>query len=552
MKKGTLLLNLILAFVTVVFVSCENAGDSPKSFSNFDQAAQELDSPATGPENAVDITQFSDASVNAAISSNSVAATAFQSSIANGAVNVEVNTPVTITFNSDINANSVNVNKVYLKDSAGKILYDRIVLDGNIITIIPQIRLQPNATYTAVFSGLTDISGNAIDTISISFTNRDLDYGLYFFGKFGLSEKYFPGVENAFYNPDIQTVIFSHGWQADSVGKVDPYGRPGYSHEIFYWTEDSFDGQKAYNGLKKWTNHSWIDKGWNTGIVYWNQFADEPALSTGNILGVPAAEEKIWSFNGTRGNRYRILDAQGNKVYKNFNGIVQFNGSQVTVKSVGEILRLYVLDALSQNTSGNIRLVGHSLGNQVVNYLAKECKTKGIKINRIALLDPAWMSGAKFFFPNDGYGTWTGERCRNYLKEMISAWPDFSLELYHTTLINESIATLADSNDELQRIGCNVNNAPWYYSAVQLAGKHISIRHSYFWSMESNPPIECTIKWVWFQLKRFATGYDGPAASTSTSRIHGMMGATYEWTQVEGRYTPDPSDDWFERKANSH
>ncbi len=551
MKRRAVLLKLIAAFIAMVFISCENAGDSPVSFSNFNQDEQSLDAPAAGPDDASGY-QSVEEPAKAVISAVSENAPVYQSNILNGAVNVEVNLPVKLTFNTEISVNSINVNNVYIMDAAGKIQYNRIVLDGNTVTIIPQIRLQPGAVYTAVFGGLADINGNGVETITIRFTNRDLDYGLYWFGKFGLCEKYFPGVENAFYNTQKQTVIYSHGWQADSVGKTDPYGRAGYSHEIFYWTESSFDGQKSFNGLKKWTNHGWIDKGWNTGIVYWNQFADEPPLSTGNVLGVPAAEEKIWSFNGTRGNRYRLLDAQGNKIYKNFNRIVDFNGSQVSVNSVGDILKLYVVDALSKNTSGNIRLVGHSLGNQVVNYLAKQCKNSGIKINRIALLDPAWMSGAKSFFPNDGYGTWTGERCRNYLKEMISAWPDFALEMYHTTLINESIATLADSNDELQRIACNVNNAPWYYSAVQLAGKHNSIKFTYFWSLESNPPIECTLKWYWFQLKRYATGNDGPSASTSLSRIKSMMGAAYEWTQVEGRYTPDPNDDWFERKANSH
>jgi len=28
-----------------------------------------------------------------------------------------------------------------------------------------------------------------------------------------------------------------------------------------------------------------------------------------------------------------------------------------------------------------------------------------------------------------------------------------------------------------------------------------------------------------------------------------MMGNTYYWTQVEGRNTPNPNDDWYERKT---
>ena len=188
-----------------------------------------------------------------------------------------------------------------------------------------------------------------------------------------------------FIKPNQNTVIFAHGHQADFIKKEDPYGRSEFSFEMFYWAEDDFSGDSSHNGLKLYTNHPWIDKNWNTGIVYWTQFADEPILSDGNLLGVHAAEAKVWSFNGPKGNRYRTHDSNGNLTYKDFDGQTLFDGKNVRVNSAGELLSLPVIHALKRNTSNNIRLVGHSLGSQMVTQLAKYIHDENILINRIAL-----------------------------------------------------------------------------------------------------------------------------------------------------------------------
>ena len=40
--------------------------------------------------------------------------------------------------------------------------------------------------------------------------------------------------------------------------------------------------------------------------------------------------------------------------------------------------------------------------------------------------------------------------------------------------------------------------------------------------------------------------------NTPSTRVKEMMGNTYYWTQVEGRNTPNPNDDWYERKPVKH
>ncbi|PKL15936.1 MAG: hypothetical protein CVV49_18815 [Spirochaetae bacterium HGW-Spirochaetae-5] len=466
--------------------------------------------------------------------------------IANGAQDVEVNLPVDLSFSKVMDGSSINGTTVVLKEiKYNRTVPVRFIYNYDRIIVIPRMKLQQNLEYKLAVNGIKDITGQLL-SFEVNYKNRDLDYGLYFFGKYGECEKYFPGIQNAFYNDSKPTMIYAHGWQANAVTKSDYYGRSFYGYEQFFWEEDDFKGQTKYNGLRQFTNHSWIDKGWNTGFVYWQQFADEPALAQGNVGGVHDAEAKIWSFQGYKGSRYRVVDSSGSAYYKNWDCRLNFNGDVVTVDSVGRLLSLYVNNALKNNVSGNIRFVGHSLGNQVVNNLMKYAFDAGITVNRIALLDPAWTSGDKNYLPNDGYGKWVGERCRNFIFESKNRNSNLAVEIYHTTGMNIGIAGLAvDTNDALTNAAADFNAAPWYYSSTQLDGKHNSIRNSYIWSFEFQPPAEVTISW-W---KRSATGKMGPSASTPDWRMREMMGPKYEWTQVEGRYTPSPSDDQWERKS---
>jgi hypothetical protein len=488
--------------------------------------------------------------------------------IVDGESNVEVNLPLEVRFNTNIDASETGIQNSYFSTEEGKIIFSRIVINSGKITLIPQIRLQPTKTYIAIVGGLKNYSGKSLGNLKIKFSNRDLDYGLYWYGKYGVCEKYIPGLENAFYDISKKTVVFAHGWQANSVPGNDAYGRIGFRYEMYYWEEDNFGGAKDQNGLKQFTNHSWIDKGWNTGIVYWNQFADEPSVSQGNFLGVVSAEAKIWNlWGGPNGSRYRTLDSNGKDIYKDWDGKLTFNGQDVKVNSIGELLSIYVVDALKKNVSGNIRLTGHSLGNQMITYIAEKVSSAKIKINRIALLDPAWTDGAKSYLPvvklsdlqiklnhngsqavnpiSLGKNFWLTEYCRTILYTIMNQqWSNgIVVERYNSTILNLYLPIM-DENVEINKNISVSDVRPWYYSSTQIGDKHVMIRHHYFWSMESVPPVECDV--VFFQRK--STGKLAVSASTPDSRVRETMLDKYYFSQVEGRYTANPSDDWFERK----
>ncbi|MDC7222171.1 MAG: Ig-like domain-containing protein [Spirochaetales bacterium] len=435
-------------------------------------------------------------------------------SIENGDTEVTVGIPLVATFSGAVDESDLTGDYFSLYDGDGEEITVRLESDGDQVILYPQSKLDICQSYTAY-----------IYDSEITFTNDDLDFGLYWYGQDGACEKYFAEYDNGFYDEDSPTLVHAHGWQSGTTEDEEDV--------TFLWEEDDFEGSSSQEDIAEYVNNSWIDQGWNTGIVYWDQFADEDSLY--------AAEAKIWDLiDGDEGSRYCVLDAEGDLSYEEWDRSYTFNGTEYTPESIIELLTIPLSYALSQNSSDEFRLTGHSLGNQVATGIAFELYQEGIEVERLALLDPAWTSADKSYLDDNDYGDWTGEVVRYYIFEMIDEF-DLAVEIYHTTALNTWLF-ITDSNDELLREICDINLAPWYYSATQFSEKHSSAFYTYMWSMEYDPPTECTISW-WI---RYATGDDAAYASTSTSRIREMMGTGDEWTQVEGRYTATPEDDWFE------
>ena len=138
-------------------------------------------------------------------------------------------------------------------------------------------------------------------------------------------------------------------------------------------------------------------------------------------------------------------------------------------------------------------------------------------------MDPAWTEPSQNYLPRikavdtgifanhtNEYAVYSGRIGKNYStgefsrKILFRIMNDneadgFAFEIYHTTLLNGPIPIM-DSNPPLRRAAADINNAPWYYGAIQIEKKHVVIRHHYFWSMASEAPTECTI-WFWQRRK---------------------------------------------------
>ena len=384
---------------------------------------------------------------------------------------------------------------------------------------MPLIKKQKNTALSSMILGLAVSFSGLTHAVGEEY----LDYGLHWVKMKSGVEQQVKAVEHdgsvndvnsSYYSDSKPTVIYFHGWQNGS-------SEEGYHREDFEFDEVNENSMAA-----------WKDQGWNVGVFYWNQFADESEVKD--------AEAKIWSTNGPQGMRYGLDDGS-------------YSTTQSPAKSVGELAFEQVSAVLDDNNSGNIRFAGHSLGNQLAVYVAKQINdgindgsvSQNVMPGRVDLLDPFWSKSGKSYLGDDngdGNNDWTGERVRWYISDLISE-QDVAVTWYKTSGILDLL--IGDSNSALEGTVAFIHNRFWYLSATQIGDKHVHARKWYFMSMASGAPEEVTINW-WG--RRRTTGYDAASASTPDNRIKVMMGNDYHWDQVEGRYTANTSDDQFERK----
>lgn len=324
-------------------------------------------------------------------------------------------------------------------------------------------------------------------------TFDNLDYGLYWFGADDSYEKAIPGHQNAYYNRYSPTVIFIHGWQPGSTEKL--------SRETWDLTDRGApDVDLAY---------PWISRGYNIGILYWNQFADEKEVKD--------AEAKMWSIDGRKGMRWR--DSSGD----------YHDGPR---ESVSNLLFNSVVDNMSDFQGDRLIIAGHSLGNQLAVILSKKLQTTvdtglvnpNLKPTRVALLDPFYSKGKKKYLDK----RWTGEVARDYVSSMKEAGIIF--EAYRSSGAS-STGFVGDKNKKLLNMTAFVELKPWYFGAFQFSEKHIAARWHYFWSLAYTQP----------GIKR--SDDEGLSASAPDWRVRELMNGSKRLIQIDGRYTETPDDD---------
>ena len=120
-----------------------------------------------------------------------------------------------------------------------------------------------------------------------------LDVGIYWYSYGNETIRHVPGESNPFFTPGAPTVLYVHGWQKATTVR-------GF-RETFSWAANV----PGY-GLDVDTAAAWLDDGWNVGIFYWNQYADEPSFKD--------AEAKIWSAKTRVKMRWRqlVVEMDGN------------------------------------------------------------------------------------------------------------------------------------------------------------------------------------------------------------------------------------------------
>jgi pimeloyl-ACP methyl ester carboxylesterase len=307
-------------------------------------------------------------------------------------------------------------------------------------------------------------------------------------------------LENPYYDPEKPTVLYVHGWQNGAVNKQ-------------YFP----DLHLTYDGADRWTQNTWIEEGWNVGIFHWPQLADGI-----NLLSI---EAKMWNANnGYKGMEWRTSDGSYEK-------------QNTPNRSVGQILYQEYLAALQYHDPGKeIRVVGHSLGNQLVTRLAKDLidnygENHPLVPDRVTLLDPAYTALSQDYLAphNNGASCSTADICADY-GEIIA---DAGVPIMFRRSSGLMFIPGTDYNYRYQEIAAFAELKPWYTDAHEWGAKHSVPTKIYFWS-KAFPMI------------------DHPNANTPGDVILDMMGpqnySKEKWVQKGGKETLTPADDTFEKE----
>jgi hypothetical protein len=122
-------------------------------------------------------------------------------------------------------------------------------------------------------ASVASVANAAVGTFPSS-TFSSLDYGLYWFGDADNYQKAIPNQSNAYYSASKPTIIYIHGWQKGSSKALN---------------RESFNRKDA-GGPDLDLAYAWRQAGYNVGIMYWNQFADEDEVKDAEAkFGQPQA-----------------------------------------------------------------------------------------------------------------------------------------------------------------------------------------------------------------------------------------------------------------------
>jgi len=331
---------------------------------------------------------------------------------------------------------------------------------------------------------------------------NNLCYGLYWFGLNNANQQFVHGEANPYFDPAKPTLIFVHGWQP-GISALNP---PNFTYSYI-------EGMipKSVN-----TANAWINAGWNVGIFYWNQFSDEADRTD--------AEAKIWVNDGPQRMRWK-------------KGGGSYEEAPAGTPGAGELLYEAYLAAMTEYayTGGNIRLAGHSLGNQMVTRLARliddgiEAGTVPEKLRptRVTLLDPYWSIGAKDYLG----GKTTAQMSREYIAGLLPTGTLF--EWYHSSSL--TVEPWGDSNEGLKPMILWADMHPDY--EWDDMSKHCAAYNLYFWSYAFAGPAACS--------GEACLGMNRLLARLSDAQLAAVSRSDYTWAQSAGNLTPTPNDDAY-------
>lgn len=268
----------------------------------------------------------------------------------------------------------------------------------------------------------------------------------------------------------------------------------------------------------------WQAKGYNCFVFRWSQFADD--------IDPFSIEMKEWSGRSSKAMKFYYEDGNGERIFEDVN---------IPNYSLAEIFTAYYNDFMTKYDikSPEIRLMGHSMGGQLVMAISSYMKTvldcgtlnPRYMLNRVTMLDPFLSSE-----PNDVKIDWldrtTGtEGSAGLVIEVCKQYAEIGIPVEY---IHSGYADILASSEHRKQLAANTifikvdssyipgNTfeviAPRHQVAVDWTGE--SIRYDYFDDTVSQ-------------------NYAG-APSTPTIYVMAQFGAQYA---MRKNYTEDAEDD---------
>lgn len=343
----------------------------------------------------------------------------------------------------------------------------------------------------AFFLSAIPLAANAFDR---SVFDR-LDTGIYWYRNATAAVKADGSFPTGHFTNGAPVAIYIHGWQNGSTQALrrETFDRPAASAPV--------DLTAAWKGA-----------GWNLGIFYWNQLADEGEVKD--------AEAKIWSTAGPRKMRWRKSD--GSYVDSG----IQQTAAQIFLQNYKDSLRYY--------TGNEVRLIGHSLGSQMVINGAKliaDAIDRGelparLLPKRIALLDPAFLQDGRPYLG----GRWTGEVARDYVDALKARGVIF--EALRTSGATSN-GLVGDTNNGLMVKTAFRELKPWYFGMFDFGGKHNAAVWHYFWEFAFAP------------ANIVGESGGAPAASATNDRTRALMNSSRKYPHDQGAWSKSPGDDTY-------
>lgn len=314
-----------------------------------------------------------------------------------------------------------------------------------------------------------------------------------------------------YFDPNKPSLILIHGWLPDAIKnsfrqtfdlRNDFNGVKSDSNKLLY--QSGYDMETYPTMLQSW-------KSYNIGIFHWEQFSDESGLIPTEV------EKKIWGKNCTW--KHKVKNEIVVETIENTN--------------VSKIL-LSKLQNITTYTMKDIRLVGHSLGSQLICglihelYLQKNNQLYN-QISRLSFLDG--------FFSLSNSNLYKFDAVLSFLRAKSG---EFYKSSYLSTLIGATYDPV-----ELKKACLYVEYNTDYFDFTDSRSKHVAAMWIYFLQ---NSGFRVITEWTWWWTpSKDEIKSGGSLASTDdVNKTRGFQQKNNVYfVQYDGNKSKNLSDDTF-------